>query len=64
MARLEQNAELLGHTCSRINDACVVEQRIGVLEGAHSALQSRYSEQLMALPAEERTQARDLLIMH
>ncbi|KAK9901133.1 hypothetical protein WJX75_009650 [Coccomyxa subellipsoidea] len=28
------------------------------LLGAHSALQSRYSEQLMALPAEERTQVR------
>ncbi len=38
-----------------------VEQKIGVLEGAHSALQSLYSEQLMALHAKERTQARHFL---
>lgn len=43
--------------------ACGVEQRIGVLEGAHSALQSLYSEQLMALPSKERAQV-GLLVGH
>lgn len=33
---------------------CCGSQRLKVLEGAHSALQSRYAAELAALPAEKR----------
>lgn len=57
-------AYLFGLTCctsQSLSDASCVPQRIGVLESAHSALQSLFCDQLLELPAEERTQARDSL---